>query len=101
MWIRMIWICSLALALALGAGAQARRDHESVRQLTEAGEILPLEIILEKARNHLSGRILEVELEDERGRYIYELEMLDDEGSVWELELDATTGGMIEMKRDD
>lgn len=82
------------------AAALTDVDHEEARRLREAGAILPLESILEQARRAQPGKVLEVELERERGGYVYEIEVLDDEGAVWELELDARDGAVLEHKRD-
>lgn len=76
-------------------------ERERVRELREAGAILPLETILERARAHRTGRILEAELERHRQGYVYEIEMLDAQGRVWELTLDAGSGVLLEDHRED
>jgi uncharacterized membrane protein YkoI len=40
-------------------------------------------------------------MERERGRLIYELEVLDAQGQVWEVELDAVTGRLLESEVED
>lgn len=96
-------IASTALIVtALGFGsAIGSDDHDEALKLKEAGEILPLEKIIEKARQHHQGRIIETELEREDGRYIYELELLDENGEVWEFGFDAKTGELIKQEKDD
>ena len=91
------------LVVVLGApvltGAD-HRNHDDVKRLRDAGEILSLEAIIEKYRqSRPAGRILEAELEQEHGRYVYELEILYDDGSVVELEYDAQTGELLEIER--
>ena len=76
-------------------------DHVQAKKLRDAGAILPLETILKNAKKLRSGRILEIELEDEHERYIYELEVLDEKGVVWEMKFDAKTGKLIETERDE
>ena len=76
-------------------------EHEAVRELAQQGDILPLEQILERARQHRTGRVLETELEQKRGRYIYEIEMLDDNGEVWEMKFDATSGELLGQEQED
>ena len=66
----------------------------------KAGEILPLEKIIERARAEHPGKILETDLDMELGRYVYEVELLDDKGTVWEMELDAKTGELLRSKID-
>ncbi len=87
------------LLLAAAPGV-ADEDHEAARRLKQAGEILPLEQVLDKAGATHPGRVLEVELEREKGRYIYELEVLTDENIVWELKYDARSGALIETEKE-
>ena len=65
------------------------------------GDILSLEQILEQARQHRSGRVLETELERKGERYIYEIELLDDSGEVWEMKFDATSGELVKEEQED
>jgi len=101
----MIRTASIALLFALGAtsaSAQTGADEaEKARSLTDTGALLPLEQILEKAQAELPGRVIEIELDQENGRYTYELEIVDAEGRVWELEMDAATGEVLETERED
>ncbi len=93
------WLAGL-LCLACVATARAD-DHERIRELVEAGRILPLERILEQARRRLPGRVLETELETRQGRYVYEIEILDRDGHVRELLFDARTGAFLAEEPED
>jgi len=79
----------------------ARADQDSALRLQRAGEILPLEVVLDRARAHQPGKLLGVELELEHGRYVYELILRDPAGRVWELDLDAATGEILSHERED
>ena len=81
--------------------AAAEDDHELAKRLSDSGEILALEEIVRHARSAKSGELLETDLEHKQGRYIYEVEILDKAGQVWEVKLDAASGQLIEMERDD
>jgi uncharacterized membrane protein YkoI len=86
------WLFVAVLELT-GNAAQADYDHNEIKRLRDAGEILSLETIIDNYRKrHRGGRIIEVELEFVEDRYVYELEILDDDGTVQELEYDARTG---------
>lgn len=76
-------------------------DQGEARRLVEQSEILALDVIIEKARQEVGGRLIELEFEYERGRYIYEVEMLGVHGKVWELKYDAQTGELIKREEDD
>ena len=88
------------LLLLFGNAAFGSDDHETARRLSEDGEILSLETILQRAQQHQPGRVLEVEFDNYRGQYIYEVEILNAKGVVWELEFDARTGQLLERKQE-
>jgi uncharacterized membrane protein YkoI len=76
-------------------------EHEADRSMVEQGDILSLEQILQNARQHHAGRVLETELEDKRGELVYEVEILDDSGEVWEMNFDARSGALLEEEQED
>ena len=77
------------------------REHDVVRAIKQRGDILALEQILRDARAPHAGRVLESELEQKDGRYIYEVELVDDQGRVWEMKFDARTGEILREKQGD
>ncbi len=92
----------LFICMTGGVGsAGADDDYLEARDLVRAGTILPLERILERAQGEHPGRVLEVELEAKHDRYVYEIELLDVEGRVWELYYDASTGEFLKRKEED
>jgi len=80
---------------------RADSDHDRAIILQQAGDILPLQKILEKAHNLYQGKILEVELETENSQLVYEIELLISNGSVVELLFDAKTGKHLSTEYDD
>jgi len=76
-------------------------DQEQARSLRQSGDILSLEQILQRAGKLRGGRVLDTELEREDGRYIYEVELVDDRGQVWELKFDGRSGEMLREERED
>ena len=73
-------------------------DHEQVKRLHDAGELVALEQITEDVRKRFGGRILEIELERKRQRYVYEIEVLDAQGTVRELYYDARNGQFLRQE---
>ncbi|WDT74982.1 MAG: PepSY domain-containing protein [Candidatus Manganitrophus sp.] len=98
-WFNVSVFVVLILILSPGAGL-ADGDHDRAKQLKEAGEILSLEQVIERAKRDHPGQLLEAELEEKKGRFIYELELLDQEGIVWELKYDAKSGELLKEKRE-
>ncbi|WP_438970389.1 PepSY domain-containing protein [Methylophaga sp.] len=98
----LVVLSFISLSVILpGAISHADDDAYRARQLQLQGDILPLEKIIELAATFKSGQILETDLERDDGRYVYELEILDNKGQVWEVELDARTGELIELENED
>jgi uncharacterized membrane protein YkoI len=90
---------AIVLGMALGCAsfaACAEQDYEHARQLRLQGRILPLELILKRVEALYPGRVLEVEIEERGGNYVYEIEMLDAGGSVRTMKLDAASGALLQ-----
>jgi uncharacterized membrane protein YkoI len=75
-------------------------DHIEARRLLDSGEILPLEVILKNVKQTHPGIILEVELDKEDGRIVYEVEILGKDGVVKEVYINAITGEVLFGKED-
>jgi uncharacterized membrane protein YkoI len=93
-------LVSLSALLAVSP-VQSDESASVARQLLKEGKIMPLQEILMKAKVIKPGQVIETDLEREDGRYVYELEILDEQGQVWELELDAQTGEFVELENED
>lgn len=94
----------LALGAALVAtDAQAGRkdDHDRARAAVQAGEVLPLPALLERLQRTHPGGVLELELEREHGRWIYEVKLLQPDGQLLKLEVDAATAQVLKVRRAD
>ncbi|RPH67833.1 MAG: peptidase M4 [Burkholderiales bacterium] len=84
-----------AVLAATPASASDRVRQQEVRQLRESGKILPMEEILTRARAAQPGQVVEVELDREDGRYVYEVKVIDSADRVHKLELDAGNGEVL------
>lgn len=92
----------LALALILAPSVHADDDdHERARAALQRGEILPLSQVLDIARARDPGRVIDVELDDDDGRHVYEIEILDRRGRIIEFKIDAANGRILEREIDD
>lgn len=94
----------LGLAAALLGGAAVvgadEVEHDRVRGLVESGAIRPLEEVVEAATERYPGRLLEVELEREEGRLVYEVELVTEGGEYIEVLVDAETGEVLGREKD-
>jgi len=94
--VALIFGLLVAVSIAFADG-----DHKLSKTLVESGKILSLQEIISLVSKEQSDRVLEAELEDENGRYIYEIELLGSDGKVWEYEVDATTGEILSKEQED
>lgn len=94
---------AVALLAALLAAPDARagdsRDHERARAAVQAGEVLPLPVLMERLQRTHPGQVLELELEREDGRWVYEIKLLQAGGQLLKLEVDAATGQVLQARR--
>jgi uncharacterized membrane protein YkoI len=74
-------------------------EQDAVRAIKQRGDILSLDRILQDAHGQHAGRVLESELEQKDGRYIYEVELVDDQGRVREMKFDASTGEVLRERQ--
>ena len=81
-------------AASLGAGivtAQTKINEAATVTETQAIEIALAEV---------PGEVTETELEHERGKLIYEVEIAAADGQEMEVEIDAQTGEVLEVEAD-
>jgi uncharacterized membrane protein YkoI len=64
----------------------------------QAGEVMPLRGVLERLEREHPGQVLDVELERDGGRWIYEIKLLQPGGQRVKLKLDARTAELIQRK---
>lgn len=96
-------LCRAAYRAAAAGAAQARDlGPDEALKLRDAGTIQSFEKLNAAAlAQHPGATIEETELEEEYGRYIYQVEVRDTQGVQWDLELDATNGQILKNHRDD
>lgn len=119
----MIWLFVVALGLGISilnlpqtANAQTDKDKKERKQEREDDdkdndERLSVrdkkraKITLEEARaialKRVSGTFVEEELEKEKGRLQYAFDIRDSAGKVWDVEIDAITGEVLQAAEDD
>jgi uncharacterized membrane protein YkoI len=92
---------ALGLALLVLAGplqASDREEVDRVRAAVQAGQLLPLTQVLERLQRSHPGQVLEVELERDDGRWIYDVKLLQAGGRLLKLELDGRTAAVIKQR---
>ena len=89
----------LALVLVLyPACAAADSDQDRARAAVQAGQVLPLKTLLERLEREHPGQLLSVELEDDGGRLVYDVKLLQADGRLVKLKVDAATGEVLRQR---
>ncbi len=89
--------------LAATAGLAQARDlgPDEIVKLRDAGTILPFDQLNAAALSkHPGATFKDKELEQEYGRYVYQVELLDAQGTEWDVEVDATNGKILRDQQD-
>lgn len=98
---KLILFAVLVVASVIAGHAFGDDDHQESRRLMQQGEILPLQQILDHIAEERKGRVLEVELKRKKGRVIYEIELLGEQGRVWEYKVDASSGEILKREQEE
>lgn len=92
-----------ASIFALTSGLAQARDlgPDEALKLRDAGTIQSFEKLNAAAlAKHPGGTVHETELEQEYGKYIYQVDLRDAQGVEWDVELDAVTGQVLKDHQD-
>ena len=101
MKIMYVFLALIVWTVSFNSYAGKGLDAEQIRQLLSRGEILSLDSILKMNQAQLQGRLLDLEVEQDHGRIIYEMEFILDNGHVLEFEIDAASGRILQQERKD
>lgn len=99
--LRLLAAAALASAAVLSSSALANRDRDNDRALraVEQGEALSLAEILDRIRPQLlGGEVVDVAFERTRGRWIYELKVIDRSGHLREFYVDAANAEILQRE---
>ncbi|MEO8666870.1 MAG: PepSY domain-containing protein [Bauldia sp.] len=101
---RFVVLAAIVAALAPSPGRSGelvvQEKHDQARNLLEHGEIRPLEEILASLAVTRPGEVVAIDLENEDGRWVYEVKVVTASGSRIEVNIDAATGKLIDRGAD-
>lgn len=89
------------LALALPASVTSHNHHadqDAAIEALAAGEIMSLRAVLNSVKTDYPGRVMNVEFEREHELWVYKIRLLQAEGRLLKLKVDAKTGAVIAKK---
>ncbi|VVO38982.1 PepSY domain-containing protein [Pseudomonas fluorescens] len=92
-----------AIVIGMAASLAHARDlgPDEALRLRDAGTIQSFEKLNATAlARHPGGTVHETELEEEYGKYIYQVELRDAQGVEWDIEMDAVSGQVLKDHQD-
>jgi uncharacterized membrane protein YkoI len=92
-----------ATALTATAGFAQARDlgPDEALKLRDAGTIQSFEKLNAVAlAKHPKSTVTDTELEEEYGKYVYQIELRDAQGVEWDVEVDAVSGQILKDHQD-
>ncbi len=97
---KIISIFLVLVAGTISAFTHADSDfsRSEIVQLVKEGKILSLEAMLAQYPEKEYGKLLDLEVEREHGKIIYEMEFLRDDGRVLEINVDASNGQLLKQE---
>ena len=94
----LLWFWAGGLLLAPAMASPLEHDHDRAERAVQAGQVLSLQSMLQKLQLQYPGQVLEVELEDDDGRWVYEVKLLQAGGQLLKIKLDAQTAEVLQSK---
>ena len=89
----------LGLTVALfGFLSPAYPDEDIVEYQQLKAEVIPVEQLFQQVKREFEGIILELELEEEDLRWIYEVKLLTPQGNVLKINYDAKSIALLTVK---
>jgi uncharacterized membrane protein YkoI len=92
-----------ASIIAMTASLAHARDlgPDEALRLRDAGTIVSFEKLNATAlAKHPGSTVTGTELEEEYGKYIYQVQLRDPQGIEWDLEMDAVSGQILKDQQD-
>jgi uncharacterized membrane protein YkoI len=92
------------MPLASSQERQSWRDddhsYDKARRAVERGDALPVTEVMRHLRANVHGDIVATEYEFEFDRWVYEFKVVDGQGRLRKVHVDAATGAMIDESHD-
>jgi uncharacterized membrane protein YkoI len=88
-------LTAFVLAIAVALPARADDDQERARAALEAGQVKPLDEVLQRVARDYPGQVLAVELDEHHDRLVYKIKLLRPDGAITKLAADAGTGEVL------
>lgn len=99
-------LCSLILVLFIMPGladdpwGDDNHSFDQARRALGRGDVMPLTTVIKHLRQHSKGDIVATEYEYEFDRWVYEFKIIDDNGYMSRIHLDARDGSLVQISEE-
>ncbi len=90
--------CLAAVFLIAAAPAWAASDQDRAREAVQSGQVKPLNQILKAVRKQYKGEVLDAQLLDLGGMWVYRVRVLTKDGQVLDIAVDGQNGRIIDVQ---
>lgn len=94
-------VAVLGASSALAGKGSRGDDRARLEDARARGAVMPIERLLALLAGEIGGEIVEIELDEDDGRLVYEIYYLDAGGRRHEITVDAASGAVLERDEDD
>lgn len=94
----LLFVIFLGMAVGLPVQASCSLTREQIREARHNDEIKPLRWILRQIHEQYPGRVLDADLVQKHGQYMYKIRILQAEGYITKLTVDANTAQVLHEK---
>ena len=94
-----IAVIAVAGASAVGFANHRYHDQDSANLIQEAS--ISIDQAVEIALADVPGKVIEAEIEHEDGAAVWEIEVIDSQNQMFEFEIDASSGDILEKELED
>lgn len=100
-WLLLALLGAVVVLPQIAAGEdrspECKRSQDCALDAFKSGEIRPLSEVLAVARDRVPGEVVKVELEREKGVWVYEVKILTPAGKRREVEINAQSLAVIKI----
>lgn len=92
-------VCALAILLAGGAAYGDDNETNGKAEMAATAKVT-IEQAVKTASEKVSGKVIEAELEKDRNKLVWEVEIVTADKKVMEVHIDADTGAVIDVEEE-
>ena len=88
----------MAFLLAPSAPLHADSEQDRAREAVESGAVKPLKEILKAVRREYKGEVLDAQLLERGGGWLYRIKVLAQDGQVYDVGVDGASGRIVDVQ---